>query len=76
MAKAQSWMPLVAGSNPTGGALVVRPGMLFPSSRGIEAAANPRLSSFFPSVCSGRPSPTLADREGQKVEENEEEGEN
>ena len=39
---------LVASSNPTGGALVVLPGMLFPKSRGNKAAANLRLFRFEP----------------------------
>ena len=33
------WIPFVASSNPTSGALVVWPGMLFQNSRGNKAAA-------------------------------------
>ena len=40
-------MPLVASSNPTGGALVVWLGTLFPNSRGNKAASNLRLTRLF-----------------------------
>ena len=40
-----NWIPLVASSNPIGDALEVWPGMLFPNSRGIEAAPKLRLTA-------------------------------
>ena len=39
LAMTYNWIPLVASSNPNGGAFVMWPGMLFPNSRSNRAAA-------------------------------------